>query len=204
MKQMILICEGRSEFVYIQRLQSFLDEQSTDWDVPLKFVPGDAGGGSYGKVISRYKTERKDNKRARIEVWVDHDLYLRNDKGNMNQYLRKPSGIPDFRFSYHNFEDFLVLHMDDEKVREWTGCVHSTGHITTPLHTAEYSVMFEKIMPGYRKGGLSPDFISKESLWRLKQNNQKPIIPPSSAPGFTDFATFLINLIDEAFPSLLV
>lgn len=45
MKRYIVVCEGRSEFVYIQRLQSFLDEQSTGWDVPLKFMPIDNGGG---------------------------------------------------------------------------------------------------------------------------------------------------------------
>ena len=123
MKQYIVICEGRSELVYIQRLQSFLDEQSTGWDVPLKFMPVDNGNGSCGKVISGYKKQRKENKRTKIEVWVDYDLYQRNDNSCMDQYRLKPKGIPDFKFSYHNFEDFLVLHMDEETVQVWRDCV---------------------------------------------------------------------------------
>lgn len=146
MKQYTVICEGRSEFVYIQRLQSFLDSQFAGWSVPLTFRPIDNGGGSCGTVITGYKKQRAENKRAIIQVWVDYDLYFRNDKDCMTRYLAKPRGIPDFRFSYHNFED---------------------------------------------------------SLLRLKQNLQAPIITPSSDPHCGDFASFLIEQIDEGFPTLL-
>ena len=213
MKRSIVICEGRSEFVYIQRLQSFLDEQSTSgWGVPLQFFPrmaknpdgSDKGGGDYKNVVSGYKAQRKDNKRMKIEVWVDYDIYKRNDKNNMTNYRLKPAGIPDFKFSYHNFEDFLVMHMENEKVGVWREQVQSSGHLAAPLHSKDYVVLFDCIMPGYKKGDLSPDFISKESLLRLKRNLQGPIIPPSTDPHCGDFASFLIDQIDEAFPELLV
>lgn len=157
-----------------------------------------------GKVISGYKKQRRKNKRTKIEIWVDYDIYQRNDNDCMDQYRLKARGIPDFRFSYHNFEDFLVLHMEDEKVRKWSESVRLSGHLTTPLHSKEYAEIFECIVTGYKKGDLSPDFISKESLLRFKQNIQNPIIPAPVEVCFGNFATFLIDQIDEAYPGLLI
>lgn len=204
MKRYTVICEGRSEFVYIQRLQSFLDEQSTTgWSVPLRFMPIDNGGGFYGNIVSGYRAKRKHNKHARIKIWADYDLYARNDKGSMTLYLAKPLGIPDFKFSYHNFEDFLVLHMEDKKVQSWKEGVAASGHLTTPLHTKKYTELFANIMPNYQKGDLSPDFISEKSLRCLKQNIQNPIVPPPAEPHFGNFASFLIGEIDAVYPELL-
>ncbi len=46
--------------------------------------------------------------------------YFRQDSAaemsNRASYMGKPVGIPDFAFSFHNFEDLLVLHMDDDAI----------------------------------------------------------------------------------------
>ncbi len=207
MKQYIVICEGRSEYVYLERLQSFLDNQSESWDVPLKFLPKitcENGGGDYKHVVSGYNGQYKKNKRGRIEIWVDYDIYLRNDRNNLSNYSDKAPGIPDFKFSFHNYEDFLVLHMENHLIQNWLTLVKPTGHFVTPLHSKEYEPLFENIIPGYRKGDLSPDFISKDSLLRLKQNVQNPIIRPTVDVRFGNFAEFLIGQIDESYPTLLI
>jgi hypothetical protein len=210
MRQYIVICEGRSEYVYLERLQSFLDSQAESWDVPLKLFPkiarnpdgSEKGGGDYKNVITGYKDNRNRNKKSKIEVWVDYDIYLRNDRSNLSNYRSKTTGIPDFKFSFHNFEDFLVLHMANHLIENWHTLVEPTGHFVTPLHSKAYVPIFENIIPGYRKGDLSPDFISKESLLRLKQNIQTPIIRPTVDASFGNFAEFLIGQIDEAYPTL--
>ncbi len=65
MKQFIVICEGRSELVYLQRMQSFLDQQADSWDVPLKLFPkiarnpdgSEKGGGDYKNVFTGYQDQ---------------------------------------------------------------------------------------------------------------------------------------------------
>jgi hypothetical protein len=122
----------------------------------------------------------------------------------MTQYQNKPARIPDFHFSFHNFEDFLMMHMEDHLIRTWRELVEPTGHFRKPLHSRDYEPHFRKIISGYRKGDLSPDFISRESLLRLKKSVLSPTIPPPEHPGFPSFAKFVIDEIEEAFPTLLV
>ncbi len=89
-------------------------------------------------------------------------------------------------------------------IHTWRELIEPTGHFVTPLHSREYEPLFENIIPGYQKGDLSPDFISKESLLRLKQNIQNPIIRPTADSTFGNFSEFLIREIDEAYPALLM
>ena len=71
MPSYIMVCEGRSEFVYLQRLQSFLDSQASGWNVPLNFIPkipanpdGDeSGGGFYTNVTRCYRRQRNRDKK---------------------------------------------------------------------------------------------------------------------------------------------
>ena len=211
MKRYIVVCEGRSEYVYLERLQSFLDSQATAFDVPLHFHPckrnnadgSECGGGFYKSVVTCYRQQYRNNRRTPIEIWVDHDLYLRNDYHNRDLYLNRPAGIPTFRFSYHNFEDFIVMHKDEETVRKWHSLFAPTGHYTTPLHAIDYLPCLESVLPGYKKGDLSPDFISREALQFLKRNAVSPKIPPSGDANFGSFAVFLLGEIEAAFPGLL-
>ena len=46
------------------------------------------------------------------------ELIKRNDNKNQDQYLKKPRNIPNFYFSYMNFEDFLALH-NKEWAEKW-------------------------------------------------------------------------------------
>lgn len=214
MPSYIMVCEGFSERAYLQRLQSFLDAQTEDWSVPLRFIPklpvnsdGDEnGGGLYTNVTRCYKQQRKENKKSKIEVWVDHDIYVRQDSAperrNVASYMGKPAGIPDFVFSFHNFEDFLALHLDDAAIQRWH-TAFDPAHVAKPLHSVDYLPLYESVIPGYRKGDLSPDFITRDSLSRMKANLARPLVPTPADPRFGSFARFLIDQIDAAFPRLL-
>lgn len=65
MASYIMVCEGISERAYLQRLQSFLDDQTAGWPVPLRFIPrlpigsdgSEQGGGFYKDVIRCYKEQ---------------------------------------------------------------------------------------------------------------------------------------------------
>ncbi len=176
----IIVCEGESEWAYLQRLQGFLDDQELPpdtFETPLQFiVPARVivKNGSFGKMKSRYNKTRKENKNAAIEIWCDFDLYNRNDNGCADNYAAKTDGIPDFLFSFHNFEDFFALHFDGGELDEWLRFGGPAGqrHFTTPLHSDGYLQEIKRIFPGYAKGGLPADFVS----WAL---------PPSLLPVAT-------------------
>jgi len=214
MPRYIMVCEGYSERAYLQRLQSFLDSQTRNFEVPLSFIPkmpvnsdGDEnGGGFYGNVTRCYRQQRRDNGTSKIEIWVDHDIYLRQDSAperrNRASYLGKPTGIPDFLFSFHNFEDFLALHLDEQALQRWHTAFDPL-HIAQPLHSGDYLPLYEAVIPGYQKGSLSPDFITCKSLSRLKANLERPLVPIPADTHFRSFAHFLIAQIDAAFPDLL-
>lgn len=143
-QNIIIVCEGASEKAYIQELNRYLEEE----DIPLHFIPRPSNGGQYSPVVKKYREVRKDNRTARILIWVDWDRYLRNDNADMDNYLKKPSDIPDFHFSYMNFEDFLSMHHEQSKMQKWwTSCV-SRNHFTTPSHSNDYLPAFNDFIGG--------------------------------------------------------
>ena len=209
----IIVCEGESEWTYLQRLQSFLDQQplaAGTFDPPLSFIVPErviVKGGSFGKLKSRFNKTRKENKKAlSIQVWADFDLYHRNDVRCAEHYAAKTAGIPDFLFSYHNFEDFFALHWDGQPLADWLryGSRAGRNHFNTPLHAIDYVPEIKRIFPGYGKGELPADFISWTSLKNLKANRaHQPSSNPHKLQGIGRFADFLINELERAYPGAL-
>lgn len=207
----IIVCEGESERAYLQRLQSFLDAQPLPdgtFEPPIRFIVGAvANKGTFGVLEGAFKKVRKANKTARsIEIWTDFDLYHRNDHGCSNNYAAKTAGIPDFLFSFHNFEDFFALHWSGAQLADWLryGSPERKNHFTAPLHARDYLPEMQRIFPDYQKGTLSPDFISWESLQNLKANlGCQPSSNPHNLQGIRSFARFLIEQIELAYPGKL-
>lgn len=208
----IIVCEGESERAYLQRLQSFLEEQQPadgSFTPPLLFVLPErvvVKTGTFGKLKSRYNKMRKENKNSRIEIWADFDLYHRNDNQCAQHYAAKTAGIPDFLFSFHNFEDFYALHFDGAELAEWLrfGGSSSTRHFETPLHSDGYLPEIQRIFPDYGKGALPTKFITWDSLKNLKSNLQhQPTSNPHNLQGIRSFAQFLIEEIEQAYPGQL-
>ena len=205
----IIVCEGESEWAYLQRLQSFLEQQPLaegEFEPVLRLIaPGRAiaKGGRFSTLRKHYNGFRKHNRNASIEIWADFDLYHRNDNHCADHYAQKTDSIPDFRFSFHNFEDFIALHWDDAQFQQWLQ-FGGLGHFTQPLHSTEYLPEFLKISPGYGKGALPVDFITWDSLKNLKKNKeQRPTSNPHNLAGIRSFADFLIGEIETAYPGSL-
>jgi hypothetical protein len=208
----IVVCEGESEWTYLQRLQSFLEaEPLADgaFEPPLRFIVPErliAKNGSFGKLKSRYNQTRRANRNSSIQVWADFDLYHRNDKHCADHYAAKADGIPDFLFSFHNFEDFFALHWDGEALTNWLrfGSAAGRNHFALPLDAEGYLPEIRQIFPSYDKGDLSPDFISWTSLKNLKSNlDHQPSSNPHNLQGIQSFAAFLVDQIERAYPGAL-
>jgi len=193
----------------LQRLQSFIEQQPLPdggFEPPLRFIVPEkvvVKTGTFGKLKHRYNQTRKENRKFSIQIWADFDLYHRNDKHCSDHYAAKTAGIPDFLFSYHNFEDFFALHSDGDCFQEWLD-FGNRGHFATPLHSDGYLREIERIFPGYVKGGLPADFISWESLRNLKRNkDHRPRTNPHNLQGLGCFADFLIGEIEREYPDAL-
>jgi hypothetical protein len=194
------------------RLQGFLDNQElppNTFETPLQFIAPQrviAKNGSFGKMKSRYNKTRKENKNSSIQIWADFDLYHRNYKHCAEDYAVKTDGIPDFLFSFHNFEDFFALHSDGPELAEWLryGSPAGRHHFTAPLHARDYVPEIARIFPGYQKGGLPAEFVSWVSLRKLKANlGHQPTSNPHNLTGVRSFAEFLISEIERAYPESL-
>jgi hypothetical protein len=205
----IIVCEGESEWAYLQRLQSFLDAQvlaDGTFEPPLRFIVPErviVKNGTFGKLKNRHNKTRKDNRKASIQIWADFDLYHRNDLQCAELYAAKTAGIPDFLFSFHSFEDFFALHWDGERLAEWLR-FGGHGHFTTPFHADGYLPEIKRIFPGYGKGVLPADFVTWRSLKNLKTNlAHQPSTNPHNLQGIGSFANFLIGEIERAYPGSL-
>jgi hypothetical protein len=167
-----------------------------------------AKNGAFGSMKRAYSQTRKDNKKApSIQIWADFDLYHRNDCSCAEHYAAKTAGIPDFLFSFHNFEDFHALHFDGDQLAAWQHYGGPAGrrHFTSPLHARDYVPEIESIFPGYKKNDLPADFVTLASLRNLKANlaHQPSSSNPHNLVDIRSFAAFLIDQIERAYPSLL-
>ena len=203
----IIVCEGESEWAYLQQLQSFLEKLPTadsGYDVALKFICPKthiAQDGKFSRLKATYAKAKKDNRNKSIKIWADFDLYHRNDKKNADAYLK--GGLPDFFFSFHNFEDFLALHLEDAAFAMWVS-FGAKSHFTAPLHSEEHYPWFQKLLPGYQKGSMPDQFITTESLRRLQKNKaSQPISNPHGFLNTQSFADFLMTEIEACYPQLL-
>jgi hypothetical protein len=203
-----IVCEGESEWVYLQRLQGFLDRQPVQ-EFDLCFIApqrGIAKGGAFTKLRRHYNATLKSNRNVAIKIWADFDLYHRNDQKCAEHYAAKAAGIPDFHFSFHNFEDFYALHFDGAALQDWLqfGGVAGKRHFSAPLHSNGYMSAIKRIFPGYTKGELPGDFVSWDSLRNLKSNlGHQPKTNPYNLRGVGSFAEFLIEQIENTYPGKL-
>jgi hypothetical protein len=186
-KSMTVVCEGASEKAYIQELNRYLEEE----DIPLHFFPRPSNGGQYTQVVRKYKEARKNNHTARILIWVDWDRYRRNDNADMDNYRKKSKDIPDFLFSYMNFEDFLSMHLDRGEMEEWWTSCNGRHHFDTPSHSKEYMPAFRSFIGETYEKGEMPIEIDCHNLGNLRSHQNDP-----SVPFKCDFAGELFRLMD--------
>ena len=127
----IVVCEGESEANYLTLLNRLLKDKlplppqlmgrplrfnlpilrEVSTDKKSQYAGKCVGNGQFTNMQKAYRKEAKENKGADIIVWADWDLYARNDHDCLDNYMNKKSGIPDFCFSFQNFEDFWAMHL---------------------------------------------------------------------------------------------
>lgn len=184
----IIICEGNSEYTYIQKLNRFLSENDYNFTLNAKIV----GTGHYKAVQKKYRDERKNNPKLPIEIWVDKDTYVRNDEGDKDNYKNKSSKIPDFLFSTMNFEDFLALHTDKKTLENWFQICSRKKHHITPMKETEYlPLVKENLFSNYNKGDIP---------FEITQDRLKQLFKQKNIPEYffrCDFADLLEKLIKE-------
>lgn len=207
----IIVCEGKSEWTYVQSLNRLFRElptEAVDGIVPLVLVPkpppDGVGSGHHAQLVRALKKARKDNPRTETVVWADADLYVRPGP-DRNQFTANETSAPAFRFSAFNFEDFLALHGDDETFVRWKETFSSTGHFSTPLHSNEYLPLFQRIVPGYAKGTLDENLTITHLVNLRRHWPEAKSLFAASLPGRIAgqlFPDFLLNQIDMAFPAV--
>lgn len=187
-KTIILLCEGASEVAYIQELNRYLRENECDF----RFAPKLIGSGFYSDVCRKHKEEYKANPRTPVKILLDDDIYVRNENAREQDNSSKLTTCPykeEFLFNTHNFEDFLMLHRDDETLNLWLAKCAETNHENVPMHSAQYMPLVKAIFPNYEKGNFPFNGINQEMLDNLFRHNEGSTIFIKS-----EFATYLKSL----------
>ncbi len=183
---LIIVCEGLSEYAYIQELNRTLRELG----VRAVLHPVCIGSGFYAKAVAKFRQVKKDNPRDTIHIWVDYDIYARNERNCRDEYERRPQGIPAFLFSRQNSEDFLATHLDATRLRTWVNHCRQTRHLETPLPTSRHIPLFRDVLfQNYEKGNL-PFAFSTTTLRQMLENQAK-----GDMPFHCDFAELIRHLL---------
>lgn len=182
----IVLCEGISEFNYIQNLNRILSNPNTG---SAAFKPYTINTGRFAQIRQKFNQVKKDNKNCSVQIWVDKDLYINNSEFK-KLYLNKGK-MPDFLFSIMNFEDFLMLHCHKDLLYSWQEICSSNNHFYTPMTSRIYCKELQKFFPEYRKGCIPFD-ITSDVLKTLFGNLKDDKIQIKN-----DFAVFLEKLILE-------
>jgi hypothetical protein len=189
----IIICEGeKSEPAYIEELNKYFREQN----INISLVSKRVGTGHFPVVAKTYRNEFQKNRKGKFYIWVDADLYKRNDLKSADKYNKKLKTIPDFCFNFLNFEDFLILHCSKEIVLQYQKLCENKKHFNIPLHADVYMPLIKQIpaFNDYEKKSLPNNFeISTATLENLFRNNADKDIKFKS-----DFADTIKNFISKS------
>lgn len=86
-KTYIILCEGSSEKAYIQLINRLLTKNN----IKITFAAKEIGTGHFSDVEKAYKKQCTENKKIDKVIWVDKDIYKRNDRNNGIEYAGKAS-----------------------------------------------------------------------------------------------------------------
>lgn len=178
------ICEGKSEYAYLQLINRFFRDEG----IEIMLKPYNANGGKVNNIKACAKIIRtQQNKVPNIYAFLDMDIYFREDEN----FFSLPESII-YLFNSWNFEDFFALHYDESTVERWHSDCCLSGHASCPEHSDKIVTrMRSKICPDYRKGTIPDGFIiDKDVLLNLFHNNGK-----HRRYLISDFAYFLECLL---------
>lgn len=183
-----VICEGKSEVAYFNELSKLLREENILQ--PIRFVPKVVGTGHYTNVYQKFKEEYKKNSKTSNIIFVDWDIYQRNERKNLENYNKKSIKVPDFFFNHKNFEDFLALHLEEDLLNKWIDICFLNNHFEQPMVESVYLPLFKKhIFPNYDKGDFPFESFTINMLKQAIENNDKNL------PIHSDFLSEIKNIL---------
>ncbi len=187
----IVVAEGQSEVAYLNELNRYFREEEID----TVFYPVKSVNGQYREIRKAYNAVVKKNRKSRIEILVDRDIYIRDESERRDYERREEDGLPRFRFSYMNFEDYLILHSSSHTAERWARISKEYGHDILPMTAKEYLPLMRRTgifgKTHYRKGEV-PFKITSERLYNLIRNDRSRNIYLHS-----DFTDVLIEILPD-------
>jgi hypothetical protein len=180
-----IICEGKSEVSYIERLNRFFDNNDINCSfktynlrgvVPVK---DKSEKSSYTKILNIYRNEVlfSKEKGELVILWLDDDMFIEKtlNKDRLRSQFSKECGNNQiiFCYNYENFEDFLVMHLEEDVFLSYYRECDAKQHFKKPLRANEYSIIMEQYaFKNYNKGKLPDNFIIDEnSLKNASERN---------------------------------
>lgn len=189
-----IVCEGDSEENYINALMQARERLG----LRRYLLSHNACGGQCAAIVKKFKRLQNVNRNFEGRIWVDDDLYVRNenlaDRQCAKSFENQTPAIRDkFLFCVHNFEDFLALHLEDDVLFGWIDICRANGHLESPMHSDEYMPLAQRyLFSKYRKGDL-PFELNETAFRNLFRHNADLSVPLRSS-----FAAFLRR---EIFPA---
>lgn len=185
----LVICEGSSEYAYIQELNRFLNERGH----ALVFNAVNAHGGGIDG-IRRLCRDRRIRANGRALVMADGDIYADATGLNGRRYLKWRDRLPRFLFQYQNFEDFLLMHYPQTVLDAWRREVEPKRHFVTPLVAREYEDVFRGFIRAHEDElRFGDDYQKGDMPFSLDEGKLANLFANDSETGFprSDFARFL-------------
>ena len=196
-KPILIICEGDSEYAYVQELNRYLNEQRSD----MVLVPKNAGGG-YFTNIRQYCRALKTKRNGCTFVLADEDIYFRDDNHTGEQYEKEKDLVPPFVFQRWNFEEFLLLHCPREIVLEWIKTAELSGHLTAPKHSQEFLPLFQQFCENHKESlGFSLPYEKGDMPFELTAGRIATLVANSAE--FQHPHTDLVNILNLPNPTTL-
>lgn len=208
-KPIYFICEGRSENNYLNLLNKFFDENNINYifqynNVNLEGVfpnKGDLEANTcYSKMIKFFKEKFAQNIRSGTFVfWLDDDVFKRKEinKSSLEKIITEKFSSKNkeirFIYSYENFEDFLVMHLDDDKINKWQNICEKCNHFKNPMKAKIYEEKFREIFPNYQKHILPDKIVIDNSKMKLLYDRQQN----SQIKFKCDLIDFIRNKIEK-------
>jgi len=182
-KSIIILCEGKSEHAYIQKLSKFFHSQENN---KIIFVPKTIGGCT--KVNDELRKSKQRDPKITHVIWLDADVYKRGER-DLPKKLRDELLLNKF-----SFEDFLVMHLDRDAVMKWQDICKGLNHFTKPITSKICKKEIVKIFSEYKKGAQPDELeLSEKSLENLFSNQED-----KSILFYSDFIDFMRKQL-EAF-----
>lgn len=179
MQNILVFCEGKTEFIYIQELRKFLREMDI-WT--LQFVSENLNGIDSTKNYLRQiqnKVKKQNGKFDRFFIWLDYDIFKRESISDSKikqeiTELKIPKKLKLARkrkakalLNYMNAEDFLILHCIKNKINDWLKVCLKHKHFENPMCRKQYEPLFRGIIPNYKKGEIPKDICFGKKVFEI-------------------------------------